>query len=239
MNNRNPIQEELKELGSQLPQDAVAMPISVPEGYFEGLADVVLARISMRSDAASEIAEISPLLAGLSRSMPYSVPENFFSELGNTLPAFTAPEEESEILAAAGKDLPYSVPEGYFEGLPAQILASVKPQAKVVRMGVPRWAKMAVAASVAGIMAISGYWYLNSGGNTAAGDPVASELKNVSTSAMEEFIKTTDVTLGSAATAQTQRSKSDVKKLLQDVSDKELDAFLEQVPVDDEDIVFN
>ena len=90
MNSRNTISAELKALDSQLSPGVNTNPYSVPDGYFEGLADRILARI--KSDdvsAEEEINSLSPLLAGLSRKMPFEVPADYFEETGGNLQAFT------------------------------------------------------------------------------------------------------------------------------------------------------
>ena len=71
-----------------------------------------------------------------------------------------------------------------------------------------------------------------SSGDTVS-DPVAVEIKKASTEELNAFVRTTDVSLlDDNATAQ---NSNDVKQLLKDVSDKELEAFLDQVPAEDEE----
>ncbi|MES2883136.1 MAG: hypothetical protein V4676_13380, partial [Bacteroidota bacterium] len=62
----------------------------------------------------------------------------------------------------------------------------------------------------------------------------AGQLKNVSTTELDEFINTANVSSTSTETAS--NKSNELKTLLQDVSDSELDAFLNQVPTDDEDL---
>ena len=80
MNSRIHIQSELEEINSSLPFN-VKMPVfNVPEGYFEGLADTILAKVKTEQaiSAQEEIAQLSPLLAGISRQLPHFVPDNYF-----------------------------------------------------------------------------------------------------------------------------------------------------------------
>jgi hypothetical protein len=242
MNTRKHIEEELNDLNSSLPADSNAFTYSVPDGYFDSLASAVLAKIKGEHTitASEEISELSPLLAGLSRAMPYSLPDNYFQDLS----AITDEKEESAVLSYIGKTMPYDVPPGYFDTLPGALLERLHPsRAKVIPMYRKKWMKMAVAASIAGIIAISGFFYFNKKDSISVNNPqwVAKNIKNVSSTAIEEFIKTTDVTLTSTntTTAQTKPKTADVKKLLQDVPDKELETFLDQVPTDDDDLVIN
>jgi len=68
--------------------------------------------------ASAELAQLSPLLNGISRKSPYQVPDNYFEQL-------------SPILAplAGLRDKPlYTVPENYFAGLADEILSRVNQE---------------------------------------------------------------------------------------------------------------
>jgi hypothetical protein len=235
MSSNNYIQDELNELNSGLPGNQQGLPYGVPEGYFEGLAASVMARIresESAPSAAEEIAQLSPLLAGLSRTVPYSVPAGYFSENIDLLPAFTSDTEESLVLSFIEKEMPYEVPRGYFASFPETVLEKLNRSAKVVPMKRRRWMHVAAAAVVAGIIGLSGLAYFKSG-TTTPDAPVAIEIKKASTEELNAFVKTTDISLTDEST--TAHNTTDVKQLLKDVSDKELEAFLDQVPTDDEE----
>jgi hypothetical protein len=237
MNDRNTTQDELNELNSGLTPPSGNNPYSVPEGYFEGLASSVLAKIKgeVSVSAADEIAQLSPLVAGISRHIPYSLPDNYFQSNIEGLHALTAEDEESLVLSFVSKEMPYEVPTGYFANLPEQVLEKVSAkQAKVVHLGARKWMRFAVAAMVTGVMAISGFFYFsNRGGTKTTSDPVVA-VKKASIQELDEFIKTTAVNDGKAqVTAKNTAPRADGKKIFADVSDKELNAFLDQMPADD------
>ena len=237
MNSRLTIQEELNSLNSSLPNNIGMPPFSVPEGYFDAFAASVLMRLNQESklSARAEIEQLSPLLAGISRQSPFSVPEGFFESSFKAITSFTE-DESSAILAQVGKKMPYQVPEGYFDNLSSQVMSKVKPQAKVIPMNARRWMRMAVAAVVAGIITVSGIVYFSGRKEIAIDNPqwVANKLQNVSDKELEEFVKTTDVNQSATASIKTSAIRSgEVKRLLQDVPDNELNAFLDQVPSDD------
>jgi hypothetical protein len=242
MSNRNTIQDELNDLNSGLNPNSNNTPYSVPDGYFEGLAASVLAKIKGEApvSASEEIAQLSPLLAGISRKLPYSVPENYFHSNIDGLEAFTSESEESLVLSFIEKEMPYEVPAGYFANVPEQVLEKISDRgAKVIPMMKRKWVRLAVAAMVTGIIAISGIAYFNNKGtNDPAVDPVAKVLKKTSTQELNEFIKSTVVDVTTPVTAQSSPSKTE-KRLFDDVSDKELDAFLSQVPTDVDEIDIN
>ncbi len=253
MNPRNPIQDELNSLNSPL-TGSVPTPYSVPAGYFEGLAEAILARIRTEGmNAAEETAMLSPLLAGIPRTVPYSVPQGYFEENLEILPLMIGEEQQSPVLAAIGKDLPFSVPAGYFEGLQASAPAATEqPKMRVVRMH--KWMRVAAAAVVTGAMAIGGWLYFNKETAVPAesGAPVAlelkKELKQVSTQELDEFLQSTAVVPEEktvqpaepkANTSTASNKPSDVKKMLKDVSDEELEQFLNDLPVDEDDMMLN
>lgn len=241
MNPRENILNELKDLNSSLPSETAPNPYIVPQGYFEGLADAVLAKIKGENavSALEEIAQLSPLLAGLSRKMPYDVPAGFFD--ATDLSGVAEEERLPEVLARLDKTMPFEVPPGYFETLPGMMLHRVaKPQDKVVSMG-KRWMRIAAAAVVAGLIAVSGFIYFNNKPATVSVDHpgwVATKLKDVETKDLEQFIEQANVSIAqNKPKTKPVSTTADAESLLKDVSNEELGSFLEEVPVEDEEII--
>ena len=240
MDSRTTIQDELNELNSSLPP--VKEPVfSVPDGYFENFAAIVLSKIKGEGavSVSDELAGLSPLLAGLSKKMPLSVPENYFSSLVNEVPVLIGNDELPSILAEHQRKMPYTVPNGYFENLSEQILAKASPkQAKVISIGRPRWMKLAAVATVAGIIALSSILYFNN----KTIDPdlqqdawMAKNLKGVSDQALEEFVQSTEINTSNQV-AHNPAQTAEVRTMLKDISTSELDAFLSDVPHDDDEL---
>lgn len=237
MNSRSTIQDELKALESGLSSDISFPDFEVPAGYFDGLAAAVLQRIKSSETVSvqDELTELSPLLAGLSKTTPFSIPEGYFQANLESIPVF-ASDEKSVVLNEVGRNMPYQVPSGYFESFASSVLKKVKPQAKVIAMNPRRWMRVAAAAMIAGIITISGIVYFSGKQDIKVDNPqwVAKKLQNVSDKELDEFVKTSDVNQGTIATVKNKSVKTaDVNRLLQDVPDNELDAFLEQMPTDD------
>jgi hypothetical protein len=246
MNSRKQIQDELASLNSSLQPDATGNTFSVPEGYFDRLPGLIMARIKAEQEdmsAFEETARLSPLLSSLKKEMPFSVPDGYFEDNLTELPAFTSDNEAVGILSTIGKEMPFPVPDGYFEQLPSTILSKLpQPQAKVIPITRRKWMRLAVAAVMVGIITISGIFYFNNRKDIAVDNPqwVASKLKNVSDKAINEFVNTADASAANTVTVHKTTPKNpEVKKMLQDVSDKELDAFLAQVPDDEEELLTN
>ncbi len=236
MNTQKDIQDGLREINSNLPFEHEKPVFTVPEGYFENFAVSVLSKIKdeTASTLLSELKELSPVLAGISRKMPFAVPENYFTGFADSAHAFT--DALPETLSAIDKQLPYAAPDGYFTELPQQILSRIvaKPQARVISLNTRKWTQYAVAAMVAGILVLSSIFYLNKetvNPATASQEWVAKKLKNVSNQDLEEFIQTTDINKEVA-----QMTNGEVRQMLSDVSDRELETFLNSVPTDDEEL---
>ena len=238
MNPKN-IKDELRDLNSDLPSSGT--PYSVPDGYFEGLPNAILKRIKEQgSDSAKEeIALLSPLLAGISRQMPNYIPDHFFDTSLNEVPVLIAEDIQSPLLNQIGKSMPFSIPANYFQNLPLQIVNKVYGRkAKVIPIRKHNWSRLLVAASVTAIIAFSGIFYFNNKNNTPK-DPIA-QVKKLSTSDISDFLKSTDAGLNSNnITAKNPSRINDVKNMLQDVPDNELDNFLKQVPSEEDDLAVN
>lgn len=231
MTGRNNIQQELNELNSSLPSGLNAPVFNLPQGYFENFAASVLSRINKRS-AREELAELSPLLAGIPKSSPFTVPENYFSSL-EQLPLEA---ELPAVLKYIGKEMPYEVPAGYFNQFAGQVNRALKP-AKVVSMA-RRWSQLAVAAMVAGIMAVSGIVYFgNNGGSPSVESPgwVNAKLNNISDKSLEEFIIAADAGTDRKL-ASNQIKSQEVKAMLSDVTVNDMDAFLDGMPHEEEEM---
>ena len=240
MSTNKHIQDELRELNSTLPSHAKEPVFSVPESYFENFAASVLMRLKEEAagSAADELASLSPLLAGLSKKMLFDVPENYFSTLDTEVPSLIKEDNIPAFLVEHNRINPYEIPTGYFDSLPFQVLAKVTKQpAKVVSFNRTRWMRIAAAAVIAGVMAISGLVYFNSRSSSdtvpSSKGWIANELKNVSNQDLEKFIETATMPADNQVA---KNSTVEVKKMLDDVSVNEIDAFLAQIPTDDEEL---
>jgi hypothetical protein len=255
MSSQKNIQDELRSLGSGLPVHD-NQPFSVPDGYFEGLAATILAKVkSSESAVQAELNDLSPMLAGISKQMPYAVPAFYFEKNVEELTAITG-ETDSSILAPIGKTTPYTVPEGYFSALPEVVLSKVtKTQAKVVPLFARTWMRVASAAVIAGALFFGGYQLLtNSTENNAAvtasqpaakeqnlvannTKPIEKEMNQVSTKELEEFIETVRVKPAKAADKENKTADKEVEKLLEDVSTSEMESFLSALPTADDEFL--
>lgn len=223
-------------LGNLSPQNLYV----VPDGYFEGLPTQIINRIRAleAADAKEELEYLSPFLSNISRAMPYSVPVGFFQEFGDSVMQrlnenvnHQSSKEEIESLSPLLSSLkdknPFSVPAGYFESLDTK---GGKKEAKVISITKHRWYRVAIAAAVIGIVAITGLLLINAE-KTSVFKPEAWVKKNVINKVSDEKI---DEFVTLVAPNETQKTAEDneaatqeeVKELMKDVSQKEIDEFL-------------
>lgn len=224
-------------------------PYNVPQGYFEQLAETILNKVKA-TEAGSpeeEMETLSPILSKLNKKVPYTVPAGYFEDLaGNVTDGAKAIElvnEELENLSPLMNRLKeqnvYDVPAGYFDGLAEIVLTAAKQQqpAKVVSM---KWGskvlRFATAAVVTGLIVTAAWLYTyNTPVTNASEDKVAKETQNavkkISDEELVKFIETEDNLVDEPATTITTNEEIDVtdmKEMLADVSDEELQQYVEE-----------
>jgi len=240
MTNRNTILNELADLGSMLATHDPQNIYAVPAGYFEGLADQILNRIKAleATNANEELSFLSPFLSNASKEMPYTVPAGFFQNLSEDLlkkigehEDYQTSEEEIETLSPLLSSLknknPYSIPAGYFEKLETGV---EKKETKIISITKRRWYRLAIAAAVIGIVAISGLAIFRSKPVDPNKNPQAWIEKNVdkkvSKDKIDEFVKLAEDGATNVAYEKDDVKHAEIKELMKDVPEKEIVAFL-------------
>jgi len=240
MTNRNTILNELANLGSVLANHDPQNFYAVPAGYFEGLADQILNRIKAleASNAKDELSYLSPFLSNISKEMPYSVPAGFFQDLSEDVlkkisehKDHQTSKEEIETLSPLLSSLknknPYSIPAGYFEKLETGV---EKKETKVISITKRRWYRLAVAAVVIGIVAISGLAIFKSKQVDPNKNPQAWIEKNVDKKVnknnLDEFVKLAEGESINVTSEKDDVKLAEIKELMKDVPEKEIEDFL-------------
>ena len=236
-------EEEIKNLSPLLSSISKQMPHSVPAGYFEVLGKKLEQTISTvdvdDQTAQEELENVSQLLSELKKKNTYTIPAGYFEVLGKKLEQTIStvnvkdhtPQEEIETLSPLLNELKkkktYSIPEGYFENLQAVINKATVPAAKVISITNHKWFRYAAAAVVIGFVATVGLLFFNKQESIDPADKsyswVKKNLKKVSTDDINEFVE-----LANAGSADVVKSdaKVEMNNLLKDVSDKEIQDFL-------------
>jgi len=240
MTNRNTILNELKDLESFLGNYNPQNIYTVPNGYFEGFPTQILNRIKAleATNAKDELKYLSPLLSNVSKESPYSVPAGFLQNLSKDVlkkisehEDYQTSEEEIEALSPLLSSLknknPYSIPAGYFEKIETGI---EKKETKVISITRRRWYRLAVAAVVIGIVAIGGLLFIKSGQVNPVDNPQAwieKNVKKVNKDKLDEFVSlANDDSNEKADTESDAAKKAEIKELMKDVPEKDIEAFL-------------
>lgn len=252
MTQRDNILQELNDLNSQLAGQNPLNVYEVPSGYFENLVAEVMKRIKAleANNAADELAHLSPLLNTISKQNPYTVPAGYFDELGGQLTGIMqsadhlSAEEEtasiSPLLAGLKKENPYQVPAGYFENLSTDIAAKEsKPQANVVSFTSRKWFRYAAAAVVTGVVVLAGFLYFTTKNNVSPVEQpyawVKKSFKKADPKEIEAFVALADEELPNKNdVASNPVNTAEIKELLQDVSEQEIQSFLSETSASEE-----
>ena len=206
MNRRKEIPEELKNIAPALADIDFQQPYKVPSGYFESLAEQIMLRIRLENagSAKEELEIISPFLSGLSKKMPFSTPEGYFDTL---TPGIHSTENEN------------------------------REPARVVRMFQPRRTfRLAAAAVTVGIISIAAWLFMRQPASnqyaTKTDIEVQKELKNkvgeISENELANFVDANTSISFSDSTSMVEIGEEDVKLMLADIPDQELEKYLEQ-----------
>ncbi|MGZ5220943.1 MAG: hypothetical protein ACXWV6_08360 [Chitinophagaceae bacterium] len=256
MAQRETILRELNELESNLADSGFQNVYQAPAGYFEGLASEILKRVKAleAATATEELETLSPLLSAISKKMPHSVPEGYFDTLGKKLEQAISPDSEqtakeeleslSPFLSELKSKETYGVPVGYFENLqPAFNIERAGSNAKVVSITSRKWFRYAAAALVIGFVATMAFLIRDKKDIDPSNKSYAwvkKNLKKVSTDDINEFVELANAETTDIAKVE---AKDEIDNLLKDVSDKEIQEFLNETqlaePGTDDDLILN
>ena len=238
MNNKDIIQE-LSDLNSPLAKIPWQNVYTVPEGYFEGLATDVINRIKAceATNSNDELGLLSPVMSSISKRLPYVVPDGYFDEFEEKLTSAIRLQNDNQtvedelfslspMLSGIGKHNPYRVPQGYFEGLENTIKLNNTHAAsgKLVSLVNHKWFRFAAAAVLIGFITMTGIQFLNNNSGKHTTSYGAIDSNGVSTADINNFIQIIDE--GADQNNIATSVKTDIKDLMKDVSDKDIQEFL-------------
>ncbi|AXY77256.1 hypothetical protein D3H65_26175 [Paraflavitalea soli] len=235
---------EEEPLSTVLPK-AVVNPYSVPAGYFDQLADTILLRAKAAEEALTaqeELSVLSPLLSRLDKKLPFEAPAGYFAELTDNVVSgakaidFVNEELEnlSPVMAGLKDKQVYEAPVGYFEALPGQLLSRVKKDAepaKVVALGFRRKVmRYAAAAALIGAVVTAAWWFTGKPGASGP-DIVVAKVDKLSVTELQDYLEDEPVVMSAdllAINSRPELEANDMGDLLQNVSDDEIQKYLEQ-----------
>jgi len=127
------ILNELREISPALAEMSLSEGLfKVPEGYFDGLAGVIIQRIRSEEESGSQLLDKINKIA-----TPFTVPTGHFEGFASGLMAMIKAEKTagevseelqslSPLLSVIEKKSAYTVPEGYFTGLSGNVNESIR-----------------------------------------------------------------------------------------------------------------
>lgn len=189
-----------------------------PQGYFEGLAVDIIARIKREE-----------LLAG-AKSNTLTAPENYFETLSDKILSKISNnkneladelENIAPLLNSISKKNVYTVPENYFENF--SITKNKKQPAKIISFGFTRkWISYAAAAIIGGVLITGGFLYQNK----QSSFNVTKELNSVSDSELNAYIENDSLAFNADNNSLKEQDLPDIKQSISTVSDEELQQYL-------------
>jgi hypothetical protein len=193
------------------------------------------------TDANEELGILSTTLSSLSKENLYTAPQGYFENVIDEVLQKVRPVSEvseadeleslSPMLFSLKKENPYSVPPGYFN---TAIEIPEKKEGKVVSIISRKWFRYAAAAVVVAIASISAVLIINKKNIDPKDHPYAWVKKNVQkvdSKDLDAFVKLTEVNAPEAKdVVSTPVNTTEVKELMKDVSDKEIQDFLNEIP---------
>ncbi len=226
-------------------------PFELPASYFDEFASDILKRIKAEEASSSreELQHLSPLLSQLDKNIPFKLPENYFKEFPSDIMAgvnaveFVHQELESSASITNNPKIKnaYHLPEGYFDNLDQHLLTYVKKQKKAAVIPInpnKNISRYAMAALVAGLIFIAALIFFQDNNSTSSADSLA-DIEQISNDELINYLENIpSIPMEMAGTASYTMKEEDVKELLADLPDEELQQYLETRAVS-KDLTFN
>jgi hypothetical protein len=218
---------ELQEISPVVASIGIQNPYSVPQDYFNSLAESVLLHVQLSQ------------LRNTATATPFSVPEGYFenlagSILSNTRNGDRKNEVQEELSAIAPllntihKGNTFSVPHDYFE----KFSVPVKPERKESKIislssNIRKWVTYSAAASVLFIIATTSYLYVTiHSKNIEKHLPIEQRIAELNEQEILNYLKDNDgITSGNFIPAAAE--DPEIQHMLQRVSDEEIENYLD------------
>ncbi len=239
-----------------LSKENIKNPYVVPQGYFEEFAGKLLARIKagQSGDPREELSVLSPLLDRIDKKSPFQAPRDYFDNLtGNVLSGVGAIdfvndelENLSSLMTGLRDKTVYRTPEGYFDGLSDTILARLRVPARLApvipmdahkrgavtrRLSTRKWFRYSAAAVTAGLILTMGWLGLHNPAPSAGGNELSASLSTVSDQEILNYLENQNIplseTMSTSTAAAVEFNDADVKNILGNVPDEELNQYLD------------
>lgn len=215
---------ELKEVAPFVANVSKVNPYSVPEGYFDSLAESFLfhVRLLQLKDSGSA----------------FSVPEGYFENLPHFIlnkireGQNEVQEELAEVapvLNTINKENIFSIPDNYFEKLTIP-LPKERKTGKIISLAgsVRKWVTYAAAASVLFIIATTSYLYVSMHHKTIEKHlPIEQRIAELNEEELINYLKDNDGIISGNLIPATNEDPQ-IQNMLQRVSDEEIENYLNE-----------
>lgn len=195
-----------------------------------------------------ELQEQGSFLAKTILDTPFQIPQGYFVGLEEKLMTVvrtsadyqTASEELNSIaplLKTLKKENVFEVPDQYFETI---TFNQNKPTAKVISIASKKWFRFAAAASVFGLIVLTGLQFFNknySNPSTAPHSWIEQKMKKVSTEEINSFINLAGETETNFLKDNTKSTDKTMEMLMRDVSNNEIQQFFDEANFIEETIL--
>ncbi|MDB5230153.1 MAG: hypothetical protein JWN76_958 [Chitinophagaceae bacterium] len=232
MEQRTEISNELNDISPAVAALSRITPFSVPDDYFNMLADHLMMMIHETEPA-------------FSRETPFSIPAGYFDNLAaEILNKLASPanevweelEELAPILNTISKENVYTVPPGYFQGFDVTVPGEIKP-AKIFQLKPfpkkSKWFRYAAAALITGVIGTT--IYVNAGNDESSATlpnrnihtaEFQQSLSAVSTSDIANYLSKEgdDLEMAAAAT----ENDNGIQAVIQTINDKDIKEYLKE-----------
>jgi hypothetical protein len=250
----NNILNELKAISPTVANLPGQVLYTVPDGYFENFAaTMLLLAKTQHQNANEETQTLSALLHGLKKHHTYQAPDNYFNDLPVSLvegaKAIDFVNSELENLSPLMSNLRnknvYSVPQNYFYTFAGEVLQKIhtKKQAKVIAMPLSRSIIRYVAAAIVTAVIATGSWLFFKKDVTSPTQKPVTEVAQLQNSfellkdediinyVNESSVATVTPYVDAATLLGTEMKDTDIKNIIADISDDELQQYLEEYPL--------
>lgn len=232
------ILDELKQLCPSLTGLENKMPYIVSPGYFENLPHVLLGKVSIATS----------LIGDSTIQNPYTTPEGYFENLSSVITTRVRIESTKEevfnemenlfpLLNTLTKQPVFSIPKNYFTTLEPVKPLKIVEKTKVTYFELPRkFMSYAAAAVVTGVLAVGIFFFIGKTDRNAETELTNSgslyTIKTLSEQEIINFLKTTSpqehIVTNIINGNKSGNKNGDIKKLISEMSDKEIKQFLRE-----------
>jgi hypothetical protein len=229
-----------KNLGQGVLEESTGLPYVVPEGYFDNLSTIINMKLPKENIAHQDVIKFPAL----------DVPKGYFDDLSSNILAsidsFKNNREDellsiTPVLSEISKEIPYYMPTNYFENFKVPNKESIEEPKVAKFISITNrmvWLRVAIAASVIGILLVGAIVYSNKGKNdennyaSYKNVDIKSSIKKISDEDLEKYLNNDYIASNTEMIILDDGDAPDapsVEQKVESVSDNDLEQYLQDV----------